>query len=54
MSKKLARRKWWSGDCYLVCPLYEGALLLYRPTLLAGSFDESVDGLEQHGLLMSG
>ncbi len=30
MSKGLERRKWWSEDCYLVCPLYEGALLLYQ------------------------
>jgi hypothetical protein len=30
MSKGLGQRKWWSGDCYLVCPLYEGALLLYE------------------------
>jgi len=29
-SNGLERRKWWSADCYLVCPLYEGALLLYQ------------------------
>jgi len=55
MSKGLGRRKWWSADCYLVCPLYEGALLTLSALRAGESSPSGVvrnEGFEQCGDLL--